>query len=128
MKLNEVLICLLISMILLTSCFMSLFSGRKTAERTILKIGSTNEILNTDTIIREKIEDIYIPYWKNSNTECEKYRQDILNISSEKINIVSCSDIKNKFGFTEGFEVKWIFSDREYTTKALFKSRSIVEK
>ena len=128
MRLTEFIVCLGISLLILTSCFMLLLSGSKTANVLTLQYSNTNKVIETDLLIRDKIEAIKIPYTKNSNKKGEEYRKQILNLHLKNITITECNDIKDQYGFTEGFEVKWFFNGKEYVTKSLFRSRGLKEK
>lgn len=88
---------------------------------------NSSVILKTDYLIRKKIKDIKIPYWKNFSNQIEN---EMITIGSsqfkEDIKIISVEIIK-KGKTINGLKVLWSYKDKKFETIEELSSRTFIE-
>lgn len=128
MRLSELLISLalfLLASALFTSSFVNLKSSSSATESALLTNAAT---INTDSLLRNEIRQIEIPYWKNFEKEYEIQKEKLFQFALQKnIEILSVSTVYDKAHNSEGIRIEWKKGNKIFVTQEFISQRIVNE-
>ena len=123
MKLTEVLVTVLISLLVMTGITYS-YSVCVNNYSLIMEKEKVNRvILSVDKEIRREISDFCVPYWKVKDEKRFVLEDKVRKMAEEKNCEVKRVEVLKKDGIETGLEVEWTYLDKKVITKELFASR-----
>lgn len=129
MTLTETLIAISISTVIAAGTSLTFVSYAKNSSKLAENGRTANEILKTDERLREHISSVRLPYHLSAAKEAERQAAILKDkyAQSDDIKINSVTFLKNSSGITQGLEVLWERKGKEYKTKELFASVSVLK-
>lgn len=123
MKLTEVLVSVLISLLILTGLSFTYTTYIKNYSSVINKEKENQNILSVDFEMRKKISVFKVPYWKKTNKELYVLEEELRKIAEEKKCEVFKIEVLKKNNIDIGLAVSWSYLDSKIVTKELFANR-----
>lgn len=123
MKLTEVLVTVLISLLLVTGITYAYSACVKNYSQIIEKEKDNRVVLYVDREMRKEISSFYVPYWKNSNEKRFVLEERVRKIAEENNCEVKRVEVLKKKSREAGLEVEWTYLDKKIITKEVFASR-----
>ena len=86
---------------------------------------NTQELLYIDRFIREKAENLYVPYWASMEIAANNFMDQLWSSSIAKY-VETVKLIYSSEKMIRGVEVRYSIGNNTFTTLALFSSRPLV--
>lgn len=129
MKLTELLVCIEIFLMASAVFASSLVNARSTIAKTEAASKKAVSILETDALLRKKIRNFEVPYWKNFGAEFEAIERTLFLFCAEKgIEAVSVSSVYDARRRMEGIKIEWKLNGKNYASQEFIKQRIADEK
>ncbi|MBP5587699.1 MAG: hypothetical protein J6X37_03130 [Treponema sp.] len=123
MKLTEVLVTVLISLLLVTGITYAYSACVKNYSQIIEKEKDNRVVLYVDREMRKEISSFCVPYWKNSDEKRFVLEERVRKIAEENNCEVKRVEVLKKKSREAGLEVEWTYLDKKIITKEVFASR-----
>ncbi|NLM01509.1 MAG: hypothetical protein GX220_08680 [Treponema sp.] len=118
MKISEVLICIALFILVSIATAECFIVFNRNYKNTVTKIIDVQKIITFDCMLRERVEKIEMPYWKNKERIYEKERLALLELNTEKdFAIVSVEKVINMEDELVGVVIVWKYKDDVFETK-----------
>lgn len=126
MRIIESVFCVVLFLLVL-SVFMGTVRNIQTKEKSVFfLIKETNTVIDTDFLLREKINSIKTIYWKSFNEEIKSAIKTIMESELKNgIEIIAISEIFNSKKKEQGIKVEWKYKNKVYETKEYIKPEII---
>lgn len=126
MRIIESVFCIALFLFVL-GVFMGTVRNMQIKEKNVCSlIKETNTIIDTDFLLREKIDSIKTVYWKSFNEEIKIAIKTIMESELKKgIEIIAVSEIFNSRKNERGIKVEWKYKNKIYETKEYIKPEII---
>lgn len=129
MKLTELLVSIAIFLMASAVFASSLVNARSTIAKTEAASKKAVSILETDALLRKKIRNFEVPYWKNFGAEFEAIERTLFLFCAEKgIEAVSVSSVYDARRRMEGIKIEWKLNGKNYASQEFIKQRIAYEK
>lgn len=129
MKLTELLVSIAIFLMASAVFASSLVNARSTIAKTEAASKKAVSILETDALLRKKIRNFEVPYWKNFGAEFEAIERTLFLFCAEKgIEAVSVSSVYDARRRMEGIKIEWKLNGKNYASQEFIKQRIADEK
>lgn len=129
MKLAEIVVCISIFLVMSVIC-LETFTNVSTKTKSLKQSNSTvNAVIKNDLLLRKKINEIELCYWKNFENETKEELEKIMNNSlMGQAKIISVTSVYDKLHNQYGIKVEWILNKQIYITQEFVKPGIINEK
>lgn len=126
MRIIESVFCIALFLLVL-SVFMGTVRNIQTKEKSVFfLIKETNTVIDTDFLLREKIDSVKTIYWKSFNEEIKSAIKTIMESELKNgIEIIAISEIFNSKKKEQGIKVEWKYKNKVYETKEYIKPEII---
>ena len=129
MKIPELLICILLFMIVLSSVMICYGSYIKKSASSVELAKKSIDVLSIDYKVRTAIWDEVIPYLDFSEKYIFELREKLANLLLEnKAILVDFTEITDNTGKTTGISVIWEYNSKKYETADSFSGCSLLIK
>ena len=126
MKLTEIVVCIAIFLLSSTVFLSSYVNMRKTSSSIITQTKNTDSIISKDMLIRNELQKIKSPYWKNIESLKDSYEEAlIIALENQKVTILNVSTVYEEKHNAEGICVEWEYNGKKHLTKEFIKQRII---
>jgi len=122
----ESIIAIAITAIVAGAMTIIISSSFKGASSVAASMDSTRELLYIDRLIRERAENLYVPYWASMELVANSFT-DQLWLSNIGKYIESTTLICNSEKIIRGIEVRYKIGNDTFTTLALFSSKPLLK-
>lgn len=122
MRIIESVFCISLFLLVLPVFMESVRNVQRKEENVLSLLKDTSVIIDTDYMLREKIDSIKTIYWKSFDEEIKSGIKRIME-SEEKsgIEIIAISEIFSSKKNEHGIKVEWKYKEKIYETKEYIK-------
>ena len=121
----ESIVAIAITTILAGVMIIIVSSSFKGANTVAISMDNTQELLYIDKFIREKAENLYVPYWASMEIAANNFMDQLWSSSIAKY-IESVKLIYSSEKIIRGIEVRYSIGNNTFTTLTLFSSKPLV--